>query len=205
MKTLTAQHDADRIAFRRRDFKGSRFRCLLATSVPRNEAVAWINSLVQPLAEVGLQHRHMPRGFRCPDEAQFSETDGLLDATLCRTLKEWWLAKPDNATLPNWDLVSTCAVGGASGLVLLEAKAHAGELKTKDCCGAKDSENLESIVRAVSQASAALGQDWSLSANRCYQLGKPLRLGVETGQSWNPCSIGLPGLPRRKRDGKAVP
>ena len=75
MKPMPAKHDADRIAFRRRDFKGSRFRFLLATSVPGNELVAWIHSLVQPLAEVGLQHRYMPHGFRCPQGAGLRATD----------------------------------------------------------------------------------------------------------------------------------
>jgi hypothetical protein len=33
-----------------------------------------------------------------------------------------------SANTPNWDLVSGCQIGNRQGLILVEAKAHEGEL-----------------------------------------------------------------------------
>ncbi len=59
------------------------------------------------------------------DERFAARTAGLFDAP---ALERWWLAHPRAANVPNWDLIATCQVRGIRGLVLLEAKAHHGEV-----------------------------------------------------------------------------
>ena len=66
--------ERDKIYFEKREFKGSRFRCLLMTQQPKPSVVAFLNSLVQPFAQVGEEDRYMPEGFCKPDEARLGET-----------------------------------------------------------------------------------------------------------------------------------
>jgi hypothetical protein len=158
------------VTFRTRDFRGSRYRCLLATSLPRPKFVGWLNSLVQPLAAVTEEDQYMPEGFCRPMEARLGETPGFLTDALREAVTDWWLAVRQNANTPNWDLVSTCSIGGNKGLVLIEAKAHATELNPNDQCGAGNEQNRQRIAQAIEQANIGLGHGWSLTPNRCYQL-----------------------------------
>lgn len=189
---MQSENSERQISFRSREFRGSRFRCLLATSLPAPKIVAWVNSLIQPFAEVSEQDRHMPEGFCYPEEARLGETTGFLDAGQVhekekrKALTEWWLAIPESANTPNWDFVSRCKVAGREGLVLLEAKAHSGELKPDDCCGAKNQKNRERIFQAIEEASKALGKGWSLRADRCYQLSNRF------AWAWKAASMGVP-------------
>jgi len=189
---VETQNGERRISFLAREFRGSRFRCLLATSLPAPKLVTWMNSLVQPFAEVNEQDKHMPAGFSDPDEAKLGETLGFLDTgqvqdkQKAQALTEWWLAVPERANTPNWDFVSRCKVAGREGLILMEAKAHSGELKPDDSCGAKNQKNLGRISQAIEEASIALGSRWSLSADRCYQLSNRF------AWAWKVASLGVP-------------
>ena len=42
------------VTFRRREFKGSRLRCLMATSLADRDVAEFLNQLVQPHAEVSV-------------------------------------------------------------------------------------------------------------------------------------------------------
>ena len=101
-------------------------------------------------------------------------------------MTDWWLAVPEDANTPNWDLISTCTAEGRSGLILVEAKAHAGELKDKDCCGATNDENRQRIKDAVEDASQRLGEEWRLSVDSYYQLSNRF------AWSWKVASLGVP-------------
>lgn len=169
-----------------REFRGSRFRCLLATSLPKAKFVKWINSVVRPFAEINERDIYMPEGFCSPEEARLGETSKFLDAGKRRILTDWWLAVRQKANTPNWDLVSTCTVDGRDGLILIEAKAHKGELKRLDRCGAKEPRNRERIRDAVEEASKALGEGWSLTADRHYQLSNRF------AWAWKTASLGVP-------------
>jgi len=158
------------VKFRERELRGSRFRCLLATTLPRPKLVEWTNSVIQPFAEVSDLDTYMPEGFGNPEEARLGETSKFLDADQRSALTKWWLTVPGRANTPNWDLVSTCNVDGRDGLILLEAKAHSGELKPDDSCGAKEVKNRDRICQAIKGASKTLGTGWSLKTDRCYQL-----------------------------------
>lgn len=174
------------VKFREREFRGSRFRCLLATSLPQPKFVEWINSVIRPFAEISERDIHMPEGFCSPEEARLGETSKFLNAEKRKILTDWWLAVSESANTPNWDLVSTCNVDGRDGLILLEAKAHNGELKPDDCCGAKEPRNREQIYQAVEEASKALGTGWSLKADHCYQLSNRF------AWAWKAASLGVP-------------
>jgi hypothetical protein len=129
----------------------------------------------------------MPKGFLQPDEAKLGRTKGLLDDEhQCETVTCWWLAVRRNANTPNWDLVSTCTIDGHKGLVLLEAKAHEPELHLNDRCIAANKQNRKQIIRAIGEANKALGNGWSLSAVRRYQLSNRF------AWAWKVASLGKP-------------
>jgi hypothetical protein len=160
----------DKLCFEKREFKGSRFRCLLVTHQPKPTVLAFLNSLVGPFATVSPDDRFMPEGFCKPDEARLGETPGFLFDEQRRIVANWWLAVPERANTPNWDIVATCKVAGRGGLLLVEAKAHASELKPIDCCGATNEDNRQQIKEAIAEASEKLGEGWHLSSEPHYQL-----------------------------------
>src|SRR5204863_7425507 len=74
----------------------------------------------------------MPTGFDDIAEAQLHTATRLLNERVRAALTSWWLAVPSNATTPNWDIACTCRIGEAPGLLLIEAKAHHGELQKEE-------------------------------------------------------------------------
>jgi hypothetical protein len=176
----------DEIYFEKREFRGSRFRCLLATQQLKPRVVAFLNSLVQPLAKVGEEDRYMPEGFCKPEEARLGETSGFLTDEQRNDVTDWWLAIRQNANTPNWDIVSSCTIEGRKGLMLVEAKAHAGELNPNDCCGAKNEKNRERIRAAIEGVSQRLGEGWGLSIDSRYQLSNRF------AWAWKIASLGIP-------------
>jgi hypothetical protein len=81
--------------------------------------------------------------------------------------------------IPNWDIISTCTINGRRGLVLVEAKAHAGELNPTDCCAAGNEQSRQRIDTAIADANQKLGEGWRLSTDSRYQLRNRSRvLGV---------------------------
>lgn len=176
------------IVFKARDFRGSRYRCLLASSLPGSTFAEWLTSLVQPFATVSPLDRHMPEEFSRPDEAKLGSenADRFLDRARSEQAVDWWLAAPARANIPNWDLVSTCKVGGRDGLILVEAKAHRSELKENDRCGSKNKRNQQRISAAIKEANDALGDGWRLSTDRCYQLSNRF------AWAWKIASLGKP-------------
>ena len=60
----------------------------------------------------------------------------------------WWIVKR-NALVqtPNFDLISTATIGGIPGVLLVEAKAHHGELEScgKSFRGSSNPENHQKI------------------------------------------------------------
>lgn len=170
-----------------REFKGSRLRCLLLTSQVPEEVAEFLSALVSPHAEIKPAMKWAPRGFLEPDEAKLGETAGFLSEKDRLTLTQWWLAKPGRANTPNWDLVSECRIGNSSGLILVEAKAHEGELGDDSCGAIKD--NGVSIQAALAQATAAWNQllpGFVLSADSHYQLSNRFAF------AWKVAELGTP-------------
>jgi hypothetical protein len=177
----------DKICFENREFRGSRFRCLLATQQPKPKVIAFLNTLVQPIATVGEDDRYIPEGFCKPDEARLGEeTNGFLSDEQREDATDWWLALRHRANTPNWDIISTCTIDGRKGLIMVEAKAHAGELNPNDCCGAGNEQNRQRIDDAIRQANQKLGEGWRLSTDSRYQLSNRF------AWAWKVASLGVP-------------
>jgi hypothetical protein len=176
------------ITFREREFKGSRLRCLLLTSDSPSKVAAFLNSLAAPHAQVTAEDRWAPRGFLDPAEAGLGDSAGFLSEADRTTLTSWWLAQSGAANTPNWDLVSKCRINNSEGLILVEAKAHEGEL-ADDRCGAVNLDNLNQIKKALAEASIgwnALASGAGLSANSHYQLSNRFAF------SWKLATMGIP-------------
>lgn len=158
-----------------RDFKGSRLRCLLATHRARAKVARFLGDTSGPVAELDESDCWLPRGFLHPEEATLTETEGLLEEEHRKELRTWWLAEPDGAKTPSWDIASTCRIDGRPGLLLVEAKAHVSELQRDqgDCCKAKNPKNIQRIEQALAEAQAGwnkLVPGFCLSATRHYQM-----------------------------------
>ena len=149
-----------------------------------------------------LQRRH--RGDRvsasdivacCRAEAQFGYADQFLTADRRAALAQWWLAVPRRANTPNWDLVSTCQVAGQKqGLLLVEAKAHAGELSAAGKTLTKrpsvnSAQNDQRIRAAIAEANTRLGgqaQGWHLTTDTHYQMSNRF------AWAWKLADLGVP-------------
>jgi hypothetical protein len=140
----------------------------------------------------------MPRGFEDQHEAQLGKAVGLLGQEHCRTIQSWWLAAPTaTSQTPNWDIASTCVIGGKKGILLIEAKAHDEELlreaggKSLQSTASKNSQlNHDRIGKRIQEASAGLrketGLDWRLSRDQSYQMSNRF------ASSWKLTTIGFP-------------
>lgn len=176
------------------DMKGSRARCLILTSMPRTEVADFLNRLVSPYADVGPDDVWMPNGFIEPDEAKLGETSTFLDDTQRDRLTKWWLDVRPNANTPNWDLVSTCTIDGKKGLVLIEAKAHEGELSKSGKAepetdnGRKNHARIRQAIKDANLGLMAGSQlmGWSLSVDSHYQLCNRF------AWTWKVASLGVP-------------
>jgi hypothetical protein len=179
--------DERKVTFREREFKGSRLRCLLLTCDAPERVAAFLKSLVFPHAQVTVGDHWAPRGLLEPDEAKLGEMPDFVPDQERAVLTSWWLKVPGRANTPNWDLVSTCRIAGRKGLVLVEAKAHEGELA--DDKSSATSPNREQIEKALVGATAAwnaLESGFLLSVDSHYQLSNRLAF------SWKLATMGIP-------------
>lgn len=92
---------------------------------------------------------------------------------------------------PNFDLISTATICGMPGVLLVEAKAHHGELET---CGKsfKSSSNLENhhkigaSIELANHALNAIAPGFKLSRDAFYQVSNRMAWG------WRLASLGVP-------------
>jgi hypothetical protein len=156
--------------------RGSKGRCLDLTSKSPTDVATALTALVQPFASVSATDSWMPRGAQDRVEAQLGRTRGFLREDQTIELRKWWLAVQRQATTPNWDIVSTCMIADNPGLLLVEAKAHHGEISTAGKSKRSNPDNAAMIANAISRASAALQAAspqlgrWDLNAQTHYQL-----------------------------------
>jgi hypothetical protein len=164
---------------------------LTLTSGPKEQVASILTKLASPWGSVDPLHdRWMPMGFLNPKEARLGECERFLPADVRKTLTEWWLKVLDGANTPNWDLVSTCKVEGRPGLILIEGKAHGGELK-KEGKPPGDEDNDKQIRLAIKAAKEGLNQftsGWKLSADSHYQLCNRFAWG------WKVATLGVPTI-----------
>lgn len=162
--------------------RGSKARCHLLTHGPRDLVAAKLTALIKPWGVVRAADHWMPRGFEDQDEAQLGKAVGLLGQEHCETIQSWWLAAPTaTSQTPNWDIASTCMIGGKKGILLIEAKAHDQELlregagKSLKSAASRNSQlNHDRIGKRISEANAGLaketGLQWRLSRDQSYQM-----------------------------------
>jgi hypothetical protein len=140
----------------------------------------------------------MPQGFADLEEAQLHKAPSLLPLALGARLGAWWLpACRQEAMTPNFDIASTCLIGGAPGMLLIEAKAHELEL-TKESAGRivteRDSDDRKAshatigaaIELARSGLEAATQLKWQISRDSHYQMSNRF------AWSWKLVELGIP-------------
>ena len=174
--------------------KGSKPRCHWLTHGTREQVAKRLTELIEPYGKVSVNDHWMPEGFCDTQEAQLDKACKLLPKQEERDeLRKWWLEVTCNTDTrrrtPNWDIASTCKVNGEDGLLVVEAKAHTGELKVEDKTGASQ-ENLQRIVAAIQEANIALadqtGLSWALSHECRYQMSNRF------AWSWKLAELGYP-------------
>jgi hypothetical protein len=185
--------EGNTLSLPKRDFYGSRLRCLLLTHQPPTVVAERLTELVEPFAVVDAERDlQMPRGFSNPKEAELGKAVGFLSRSQRQIMTEWWLAVSPRATTPTWDIVSTCTVEGRRGLVLIEAKAHVAELNHSGKPVRKTPNSLRNhkqIAAAVAESNRELNAvlpGFSLSIESHYQLCNRF------AWSWKIASLGLP-------------
>lgn len=178
--------------------RGSKPRCHLLTHGSTGDVAAKLTALVAPHAHVSDADRWMPQGFTDMEEAQLHKAPRLLPTEIGRQLGEWWLApKSVKAMTPNFDIASTCMVGGKPGLLLIEAKAHDEELH-KEIAGRKIAADTSEDRRAshsligASIETARKGLEhstslqWHISRDSHYQMSNRF------AWSWKLVEQGIP-------------
>ena len=203
-KSIEVRHDLD--WWNQLDKKrGSRPRCVLLTDGNRGEIAKRLTRLVGlPEVVVSPNDTWMPYGkpvkgddgkwdTEPANEVELDKPNPLVSLETQQRLKAWLLAvagRGRGARTPNWDIASTCTVQGNPGLLLVEAKAHAEEMKEQDKCSSKNQENRKRIRQAIAPASTGLesatGNPWNLSRDRHYQLSNRF------AWSWKLASLGIP-------------
>jgi hypothetical protein len=183
-----------KIAFRAADlgWKGSQQRCLLITSMGKEKLQEILLKIIgeETVEKLGIkfpeEFEYYPKGFINPTEIQLDKRAiGVGGSTdYCASLNKWWLKK--NAKTPTWDLVCNAEIGGPPGLILVEAKAHKGELINKsDKLGAeKGSQNYIKIAGALDEFREPYG--YKLKYEECYQMSNRIAWGIKLA------SIGIP-------------
>ncbi len=154
--------------------RGSKPRCHWLTHGSREQVANRLTVLAEPWGTVSADDQWIPEGFNRTKEAQLHQVPNLLSQEDCNRLRDWWLAvQNNNPKTPNWDIISTCTVGDAKGVLLVEAKAHNKELKAKDKSKAS-SDNFLQIGNCMEQANNSLADytkpGWALSHMHHYQM-----------------------------------
>jgi hypothetical protein len=153
--------------------------------------------LVQPVRCVPTGETiWQPLGNRDPREPQLDQFGprAFPGNPAWPNIMNWWLKHTRGAKTPNWDIALRADVEGRPGLILVEAKANAPELKSEGkALGQNPSdhsrENHEQIGRAIAAARAALDPrvpGISISRDTCYQLSNRLAF------AWRLASLGIP-------------
>jgi hypothetical protein len=88
-------------------------------------------------------------------DAEWKGMDFLTIGSTGALKQEWAEFWPQTGNVQNWDAVGWLAVGSKMELLLVEAKAHAEELKSP--CGAKPHGGLDMICRAFESTISAFG------------------------------------------------
>jgi hypothetical protein len=139
---------------------------------------------------------HRPLGSSNDREYELPEycREQMAGRFAMREIREpvWWIVKRTRfVRTPNFDLISTARVCGEPGLLLVEAKAHHGELETcgKPFKSSSNAENHRKIGESIGEANRALNgivPGIKLSRDGFYQISNRVAWG------WRLASLGVP-------------
>ena len=175
--------------------KGSRYSIIKL--VESSDFIDQVNDLLKGTkAKISVYDNWMPKRIHMDKEAELNDfLKYNFSSDLQKKLTDWWLHV--DATTPNWDLISTCMIDGQRGILLVEAKAHRGELdketKAKPFDELNASENSRSnhdrIEESINMANAEINKKIngvSISRDQCYQLSN------RVAHAWWLASQGIP-------------
>jgi hypothetical protein len=181
--------------------RGSFPRCLLLMHGDRRTVADRLTCLVGLSdVQIGGEDFWMPQGLPVPTadgdwdespikEALIGKDEGFLSAEERKEVANWWLAIPrGRPNIPNWDIACTATIENQDGLILVEAKAHCGELgaKGKDRGNPQNHARIGAAIQEASEALNAILPGWSLSRDSHYQLANRF------AWSWKIASLGVP-------------
>lgn len=177
--------------------KGSQYAIIKL--VESRDFIANLNRLIKETkAEITVYDNWMPKSLSHDKEAELKDfLKYNFNHQLGSDILEWWLySKTWSTRTPNWDLVSSCTINGKRGILLVEAKAHWGELdkesqgKTLKSDATDPSiKNHDRIGEAIIEANTSLRKTYSLiniSRDNCYQLSNRI------AHAWWLASQGIP-------------
>lgn len=178
----------------RDEYRGSRKHVLDWVESP--QFLVSLNTIIRATgAEVTYRDSWMPKGYDKPSEGRLENLGSdFLPEKIGSTLRTWWLKHEAGANTPNWDFLSTCAVEGKPGLILLEAKANKQELsragkRLSKNASVRSNENHAHIRKAISGASRELAKvipGVVMSADDHYQVANRIAF------TWRLAQLGVP-------------
>ncbi len=137
-----------------------------------------INELIKSTgANITADDKWMPEGMENPKESTLNTfLRGKFDAVSNNEILGWWTLHGTRS--PNWDFISTCTIHGKPGILLVEAKAHKGELdrfrkRVNKNASDNSKKNHANVLEAIEQAKKAINEQVegvSISRDNCYQL-----------------------------------
>jgi hypothetical protein len=189
--------DEPEVRLPKKFLKGSKFRFLMLTSMPKEQVAGTLTELVSPLAYVDIHDQWMPGGFLKPEEARLDVCPQFLEGDLPRQLARWYLGVEEAKNSPNWDLVSTCKINGKKGFILIEGKAHSGELDAVGKGQDGDPERHHRIKGAIEEANERLRvstHDWHLSDEWHLSRDSHYQLSNRFAWAWKLATLGFPTI-----------
>lgn len=164
-------------------YKGSK-RCMLEF-INSADFIKETNKLIEPYANISSIDMWIPLGVAKPKEGQIYSFLKPINKELAKEAKSWWIEY--GSQTPHWDLISTCTINGKKGILLVEAKAHFGELNKESKGKPFDSKNVTAkstanqirIKNAIEQAKNKINNTIapdriSISIDKYYQLSNRL-------------------------------
>ena len=185
------------LSLKPKEHRGSKPRCHLLTHGSPEKVSVRLTRLIKPWGRVDGTDHWMPQGFTHTAEAQLGRADNLLAPAIGQALIDWWLAVPNGARVPNWDIASTCTIEGKPGLLLIEAKAHDEELNYEKAGKKRERnetwgqrQNREQIRNRMQESSAGFTNstqlEWALSIEHHYQMSNRF------AWAWKLTELGIP-------------
>ncbi len=140
----------------------------------------------------------MPDGFLELEEAQLDKAPKLLDVERRAQLASWWLPSDRQpARTPNFDIASTCIVARASGVLLIEAKAHHEELRKEEAgrrldADASSERKASHVTIGAAIESSAVGFGQSTGDSCAISRDSHYQMSNRFAWAWKLADLGVP-------------